>query len=222
MHNLVGFRIDLVCDMSTGSIFTTSKLIEKAFSGIQLFKLSIIFNISFVSLIRHGKFLQGYILLFYRYKQRFNCCTATTMSPSIHNESRIKGAEGLLNTRSILNPPTSCILKALHLCLECSNSIFNKFYLQINGKTQGHCMACSYSDIAMGVYDEKATHQLFKHLIWKRFRDHVIALWIDSNEDANNCLQYLNTIDASGKIKFIMQAENENDFQFLDLRLKRL
>lgn len=43
--------------MNTGKILTTSKLIEKVFLGIQLlFKLSIMFNISFLSLIRDGKF----------------------------------------------------------------------------------------------------------------------------------------------------------------------
>ena len=51
------------------------------------------------------------------------------MFPSIHNESGIKSVERLLNTRSILNPPTLCILEVLRLCLECNNSIFNyKFY----------------------------------------------------------------------------------------------
>ena len=51
------------------------------------------------------------------------------MFPSIHNESGIKSVECLLNTRPVLNPPTSCIFEALLLCLECKNSIFNeKFY----------------------------------------------------------------------------------------------
>ena len=40
-----------------GNIFITSKLIKKAFSEIQLlFKLSIMFNMSFVSFIHDGKF----------------------------------------------------------------------------------------------------------------------------------------------------------------------
>ena len=60
------------------------------------------------------------------------------MFPSIHNESGIKSVERLLNTRSILNPPTLCILEALRLCLECNNSVFNnKFYLQTEGTAQG-------------------------------------------------------------------------------------
>ena len=48
----------------------------------------------------------------------------------------------------------------------------------------------------------------------------MIALWIHSNEDANHYLDYLNTIDASGKIRFTMETETENGLEFLDLRLK--
>ena len=139
---------------------------------------------------------------------------AANMFPSIHNESGIKSVEHLLNTRSNLIPPTLCILEALRLCLECNNSIFNnKFYLQKDGTAQGSHMSCSYSEIAMAVYDEKAMNHPFKHLIWKRFRDDVIALRIHSEEDVNHYLNYLNTIDASGEIRFTIQTENKNGFE---------
>ena len=81
-------------------------------------------------------------------------------------------------------------------------------------------MSCFYSDIGMPVYDEIAMDHLFKSLIRKRFRDDVIALWIHSNEDENPYLVYLNTIDASGKIRFTMETETENGLEFLGLRLK--
>ena len=75
------------------------------------------------------------------------------MIPSIHNESGVKSFERLLNTRSNLNPPTLYILEALRLCLECSNSTFNnKFYLQTDETVQGPHRSCSYSDIAMAVW----------------------------------------------------------------------
>ena len=57
-------------------------------------------------------------------------------------------------------------------------------------------------------------------LVFKRFRDDVIALWIHSHENANHYLDYLNTIDASGKIRFTMETETENCLDFLDRRLK--
>ena len=143
------------------------------------------------------------------------------MFSSIHNESGMKSVERLLNTRSLLNPLTLCILGALLLCLECNNSIFNnKFYLQTDRTAQGSRMFCSYSYIAMAVYDEKAMDHPFKTLIWKSFRDGVIALWIHSNEYANLYLDYLYTIDASGEIRFAMETETGNGLEPLDLRLK--
>ena len=91
------------------------------------------------------------------------------------------------------------------------------FYLQTDGTSQDPNMSCSYSDIAMAVYDEKAMEPPSTPLIWKRFRDDVIAL---CNEDANHYLDYLNTIDASGKIKFTVETETEIGLEFLDVRLK--
>ena len=66
----------------------------------------------------------------------------------------------------------------------------------------------------------KAMDHPFKILIWKGFRDDVIALWIHSNEDENHYLDYFNTIDALGKIRFTIETETENGLEFLDLRLK--
>ena len=117
-------------------------------------------------------------------------------------------------------PPTLCSLEALCLYVECNNPILNnKLHLQTDGTAKGTHISCSYSDNAMAVYDEKAMDHPFKLLIWKRFGDDVIPLWIHSNEDANDYFNYLN-IDASDKIRFTMQTENENGLEFLDLRLK--
>ena len=61
---------------------------------------------------------------------------------SIHNESGINHVECLLNTRSILNPPTLCILEALRLWLECNNPIFNtNFYLETDMSRAPICLA---------------------------------------------------------------------------------
>ena len=106
-------------------------------------------------------------------------------------------------------------------CLEWNISIFNnKFSLQTDCTAQCPNMSCYYSDIAMAVYDEKAIDHPFRSSIWKRLRDVVISLWILSDEDANDYLDYLNNIDASGKMGFTMQTENENGFEFLDLGFK--
>ena len=69
------------------------------------------------------------------------------MFPSIHNVSSLEAVSG---SREINFLPAECILEALKLYLQCSNSVFNeKFYLQEDGTAMGPCMSCSYSDIAM-------------------------------------------------------------------------
>ena len=75
-------------------------------------------------------------------------------------------------------------------------------------------MSCSYSDFAVALYDEKAMDHPFKPLIWKRFHDDVISLWIHSEEYANHYLNYLNTIDASGKIRFTMELKMKMNLNF--------
>ena len=50
--------------------------------------------------------------------------------------------------------------------------------------------------------------------------DDKTALWIQSTEDAEKYLEHFNTFDASSKIKFTIQIENENDLEFSDLRFK--
>ena len=43
-----------------------------------------------------------------------------------------------------------------------------------------------------------------------------MELRIHSDEDVSNYFNYLNTINASDKIKFIMENENKNDLKDLD------
>ena len=54
-----------------------------------------------------------------------SCFDVENMFPNIYNESGIKSVKRLLNTRSIPNPPSLCILAALRQCLESNNSIFH-------------------------------------------------------------------------------------------------
>ena len=79
------------------------------------------------------------------------------MFPSIDNESGIKAVKKVLNDGESKNPPTKCILQALRLCLECINSVFNdKHVIQTDGIPQGPHMSCSYSDIVMAHFDNRA------------------------------------------------------------------
>ena len=69
--------------------------------------------------------------------------------------------------------------------------------------------SCSYRDISLAVYVEKAVDHPFKPLILKRSHGDVIPLWIHSDEYLNNYLEYLNSTDASGKIRFTVETENQ-------------
>ena len=52
--------------------------------------------------------------------------------------------------------------------------------------------------------------------------DDKIALWIQSTEDAEKYLEHFNTLDASSKIKFTIQIENDLEFSGLRFKLEIL
>ena len=100
------------------------------------------------------------------------------MFPSNDNESGIKAVEKVLNDRELNNPPTECVFEDLRLCLECNNSVFNdKNFIEIDGTAQGSHLPCSYSDIAMAHFDNRAENYALKSTIWKRFRDDIFSVW---------------------------------------------
>ena len=106
------------------------------------------------------------------------------------------------------------------MCLECNNSKFNnRIFLQSDGTAQGPHMSCSYSDIAMAKYDQKAMSYNLKPNIWKRFRDDVFVIWAHGSNTLPSFLEYLNCIDETGKIQFTMEVNNDNSLEFLDLKL---
>ena len=81
-------------------------------------------------------------------------------------------------------------------------------------------MSCSYSDIAMAHFDNRAENYTLKPTVWKRFRDDVFSVWTHNINTLPAFLDYLNNIDSTGKIKFAMQIADENGLEFLDLKLK--
>ena len=81
-------------------------------------------------------------------------------------------------------------------------------YKQIEQRNSYSC-SCSYRDTSIAVYVEKAMDHPFKPLTLKRSHGDVIPLWIHSDEYANNYLEYLNSTDASGKIRFTVETENQ-------------
>ena len=81
-------------------------------------------------------------------------------------------------------------------------------------------MSCSYSDIAIAHFDNRAENYTLKPTVWKRFGDDVFSVWTHNINTLPAFLDYLNNIDSTGKIKFTMQIADENGLEVLDLKLK--
>ena len=146
---------------------------------------------------------------------------AVNMFPSIDNRSGLESVKNILITNEFDMDSTQCIVETLKICLTCSNSKFNdQNFLQTDGTAQGAHMSCSYGDIAMAKYDFLANEFHLKPKIWKRFRDDIFTLWEHGVDTLPSFLDYLNGIDTTGEIKFIMEIASENGLEFLDLKLK--
>ena len=139
--------------------------------------------------------------------------------PSIDNISGLKSVKKVLESRSNQFPPSNCIIEALKLCLESNNSIFNnKHYLQSDGTAQGPHMSCSYSDKAIQYFDINSLELNPPVICWKRFRDNIFVVWPHTLEELQVSFNYMNNIDQSKKIQFIMEVAKDS-LEFLDLKL---
>ena len=142
------------------------------------------------------------------------------MFPSIDNISGLKAVKSILDAKQDQFPPTTCIIEALKLCLECNNSIFNnKHFLQSDGTAQGPHMSCSYSDIAIQYFDVKALEYTPATICWKRFRDDIFIVWPHSIDELDIFFDYMNKVDPTKKIQFTMEVATDT-LEFLDLKLK--
>ena len=54
----------------------------------------------------------------------------------------------------------------------------------------------------------------------KRFRDDLFVVWRHGSVALNLFLDYLNNLDDTGKIEFLMQVANKNGLELLDHKLK--
>ena len=143
------------------------------------------------------------------------------MFPNIDNNMRIASVRKYSDERECKDLHTDCVIEALELCLSCNNSVFNNTnYLQTNGTAQGPHMSCSYADIAMAYHDRKALSYFLSPTTWKRFRDDIFVAWEHGTDTLPSFLDYLNSADEAGKIKFTMKiAHQEKVLEFLDLRI---
>ena len=99
------------------------------------------------------------------------------MFPSIDNDVGLKAVFEILESRVNKFPPTQSVIEALELCLTCNNSILNnKNYLQTDGTAQGPHMSCSYADLALATFDNRALAYNCNLTTWKRFRDDAFVV----------------------------------------------
>ena len=140
---------------------------------------------------------------------------------NIDNKSSLLSLEEALTNSNFDVDRTQCIVDALEICLTCNNSKFNhQHFLQTDGTAQGPHMSCSYADIAMAKYDSLANNLHLKSSVWKRFRDDIFVLWEHGTASLFSFIDYLNTTDKTGKIKFTMEIAGDTGSEFLDLKLK--
>ena len=122
------------------------------------------------------------------------------MFPTIDNISGLKAVKSVLDTKQDQFPPTACIIEALKLCLECSNSVFNnKHFLQSDGTAQGTHLSCSYSDIAIQYFDVKALEYTPEAIYWKRFKDEIFIVSPHSIDELYIFFAYMNKLDPTKK-----------------------
>ena len=100
------------------------------------------------------------------------------MFPNIDNNLGLKAVKKALNSREDKCPPTNCILEATKMCLDLNNCRYlGKNFLQIHGTAMGPHCGCSYADLSMGEFDEKALKRYkIRPEIWWRFRDEIFSL----------------------------------------------
>ena len=143
------------------------------------------------------------------------------MFPSIDNNFKLKTVFEILE--SLINKflLTQSVIEALEHCLTCNYSLFNnKNYLQTDGTTQGPHMSCSYADLAPATFDNHALAYNCSPTMWKRFCNDAFEVWSHVSAALNLFWDYLNSLDDTGKIKFMMHVANKNGLELLDLKFK--
>ena len=132
------------------------------------------------------------------------------MFPNIDNKSGLLSVKEVLTNSNFDVGITKCIADALEICLTCNNSKFNhQHFMQTDGTAQGPHMSRSYAEIVMTKYDSLANKFHLKPSVWKRFRHDVFVLWEHGAASLSSFLDYLNTMDKTGKIKFTMEIAGE-------------
>ena len=142
------------------------------------------------------------------------------MFPNIDNERGLQTLRVAYDKRTTLKPSTQCLIEALRICLYSNNSTFNNTHLlQTNGTATGAPNSCSYSDLAMQPIDDainRAKANFPELLVYGRYRDDCIVLWVGSYERLAEFHDFINTLDEF--LKFTIEIGGFY-ITFMDLRI---
>ena len=91
------------------------------------------------------------------------------------------------------------------------------FYLQVGVTAMGMALAPNYANLFMDKFETKALEQYpLKPLIWKRFIDVIVMIWIHGEHELQKFVEYLNIHPT---IKFTHEF-SKTDVNFLDTTVK--
>ena len=94
-----------------------------------------------------------------------------SMFPCINNNFGLETIIKILESCVNKFPPIQSLIEALESCLTCNSFIFNNNYLQTNCRAQGPNMFCSYADLVLAIFDNRALAYNCSLTTWKRFCD---------------------------------------------------
>ena len=140
---------------------------------------------------------------------------------NIDNKSGLLSVKEALIDSSFDVDGTKYFVDALEICVTCINSRFNHQYsLQTDDAAQGPQLSFFLCQHCQGQYFSLANKLHLKLSVWKRFRDDIYVLWEHGTVSLSSFIDYLNTLDKTGKIKFTMEPVGDTDSEFLELKLK--
>ena len=135
-----------------------------------------------------------------------------SMFPNIDNSLGIRTKTEAFYSRPNPFPSTECIVEAVSICLEHSNSRFSgKNFLQFHGTAMGPKNFCSYADLAMGEIDRLAkNHPTLSPENWLRYRDDILDLWKLGPGKLMEFTDYINNIHPTIKFTLVYSKKSIN------------
>ena len=110
-------------------------------------------------------------------------------------------------TACVIKMPSSPTTTLLNRCLKLSGE-------PTYGTAQGPHMSCSYADLALTFYDSKALPFDLSPTTWKSFQDDVFVVWTHGSVCVSLFLEYLSTIDKTGKSSLQCRPPGMMDWSF--------